>query len=66
MTPQKLRFSAFLQFFAAAMFAAAFFVRAFAIGIDTLTVVIGFVGILALVAGVILRRRAADLESEQA
>lgn len=63
MTPQKLRFSAFLQFFAAGLFGVTFLIRAFAIGVDALTLVIAFVGVLALIAGVVLRRRAAEMET---
>lgn len=62
MDPKRLRFSSNLQFVAAAFFAVAFFVRIFAIGFDALTVVIALVGILALAAGVILRRKADELE----
>ena len=38
---RQLRFSLFLQGFAALMFGAAFVVRAFAVGFDVLTVVFG-------------------------
>ena len=43
---RQLRFSLFLQGFAALMFGAAFVVRAVAVGFDTLTIVFGVVLLL--------------------
>lgn len=61
MTAQQARFSAFLQGVAAVMFAIACAVRVTATGVDALAVVFGLVAVIAFIAALLLRRKAAEL-----
>ena len=62
MTAQQARFSAFLQGVAAVMFGIACIARVSANGVDALAVLFGLVAVIALVAAVMLRRKAAELQ----
>lgn len=64
MTPQKLRFSSTMQFIAAGLFALSFIVRTVALGLDALGLVFALIAVMTLVAGVLIRRRAAEMEAQ--
>lgn len=62
MTAQQARFSAFLQGVAAVMFGIACGVRIAANGLDALAALFGLVAVIAFVAALLLRRKAAELQ----
>ena len=58
---RQLRFSIFLQSFAALLFGGAFLVRAFTIGWDALTIAFAFFMVVAVAAAVFTSRKARAL-----
>lgn len=58
---RQLRFAFFLQIAGAVMFGLAFGTRAFALGFDPVTAVLGLVTLLIVVAAVVTRRKMQDL-----